>query len=119
MAEEEQRQQQEQEQPPRPESAGEKERKHREEMSRRVGEKEERKIRAREEKQKPLWSWIGTFGLVGWSVAIPTLIGVFLGMWLDANVQSQYSWTLTLLVVGVLAGCLNAWYWVKRESRKE
>jgi ATP synthase protein I len=24
-----------------------------------------------------------------------------------------------LLFIGVIVGCLNAWYWVKRESRRD
>jgi ATP synthase protein I len=59
------------------------------------------------------------FGLVGWSVAIPTLIGIVLGIWIDSAWPSQYSWTLMGLIMGVIVGCLNAWYWVKRESRRD
>jgi ATP synthase protein I len=57
------------------------------------------------------------FGLVGWSVAIPTLIGIAIGAWIDAQYPSQYSWTLMLLLIGVVVGCLNAWWWIQRESR--
>jgi ATP synthase protein I len=60
---------------------------------------------------------LGMFGLVGWSVAVPTVLGIALGLWLDAKLDSAISWTLTMLFVGVVLGCLNAWYWVKRESR--
>ncbi len=56
------------------------------------------------------------FGLVGWSVAIPALIGVALGMWIDFRRPSQYSWTLMLMLIGIALGCLNAWRWVHRES---
>jgi ATP synthase protein I len=59
------------------------------------------------------------FGIVGWSVAIPTLLGVALGVWLDIVLPTPFSWTLTLLFTGIVAGCLNAWYWVKRESKKK
>ena len=31
----------------------------------------------------------------------------------------QVSWTLTLLVVGVTLGCLNAWYWMNQEGRRD
>jgi len=54
------------------------------------------------------------FGVVGWSVAIPTLIGTALGIWIDNNWPSQFSWTLMLLIGGVMVGCLNAWYWVRK-----
>jgi ATP synthase protein I len=84
-----------------------------------VGRKAERKARARREGRRGLWFGLGMFGLVGWAVALPTVLGVALGLWLDARIPSRVSWTLTLLLVGVLLGSLNAWYWVKRESRDE
>lgn len=59
----------------------------------------------------------GMFGLVGWAVAVPTLAGVALGVWLDRTVPAPFSWTLALLLGGVTLGCLNAWWWVNKESR--
>jgi ATP synthase protein I len=84
---------------------------------RKVGRKEARKRKARRGKNHAMWFGLGMFGLVGWSVAIPTLIGIAVGIWIDSTRPSPYSWTLMLLFVGVAVGCLNAWYWVKRESR--
>lgn len=78
----------------------------------------ERKRRARKQERK-VWFWMGMFGLVGWSVAIPTVIGVAAGLWIDRHWPSEVSWTLTLLIVGVIVGCLNAWYWVQQESHRE
>lgn len=82
-----------------------------------VGRKAARKLRARRTGRRGVWFGLGMFGLVGWAVALPTVAGVALGVWLDARFPSRVSWTLTLLLVGVLLGSLNAWYWVKRESR--
>jgi ATP synthase protein I len=84
-----------------------------------VGTKENRKIRARQEEDRGVWFGLGMFGLVGWAVAIPTLIGIAVGIWIDKRWPSPYSWTLMLLVIGVVVGCLNAWYWVRRESRRD
>jgi ATP synthase protein I len=81
-----------------------------------VGAKEQRKLKARGERNHDVWFWLGMFGLVGWSVAVPTVIGVALGVWIDKTWPSRFSWTLMLLLIGVVLGCLNAWYWVKRES---
>lgn len=86
-----------------------------EELLQRVGSQEERKLRARRERQKGVWFGLGMFGLVGWSVAVPTLAAIALGVWIDTRFPSQYSWTLMLLVIGVAIGCFNAWYWVQRE----
>lgn len=84
-----------------------------------VGDKEQRKLRARRRGATGAWFWLGMFGMVGWSVAIPTVLFVALGRWLDRVVPAPFSWTLTMLVVGVAVGCLVAWYWVRRESRSE
>lgn len=83
-----------------------------------MGAKEQRKLRARKE-DRGVWFGLGMFGLVGWAVAVPTIIGVGLGVWLDREWESTISWTLTGLFVGVAVGCLSAWYWVKRESREK
>ncbi|MBW1916841.1 MAG: AtpZ/AtpI family protein [Deltaproteobacteria bacterium] len=92
-------------------------RKRAEELSQKIAAKQQRKLKARHRRDRPLWFGLGMFGLVGWSVAIPTLIGIALGIWLDMKLPARFSWTLTLLFVGVILGCLNAWYWIKRESR--
>jgi ATP synthase protein I len=84
-----------------------------------VERKAERKLRAREGRRRAAWFGLGMFGLVGWSVAIPTLAGIALGLWMDARWPGEPSWTLTFLIIGVALGCLNAWYWVKQESQRE
>lgn len=89
----------------------------REAVGEEIGRKAERKLKARGERDRGVWFGLGMFGLVGWSVAIPTLIGVALGLWIDRTWPGEVSWTLTLLIIGVAVGCLNAWYWVKREGR--
>jgi ATP synthase protein I len=94
-------------------------RRQRYDLARTVGSKERRKARARRRRDRTLLFGMGTFGLVGWSVALPTLGGLALGIWLDRRFPVPFSWTLTLLVLGVTAGCLNAWYWISREGREE
>ena len=82
-----------------------------------VGRREKRKLRARQEEKNEVWFGLGMFGVVGWSVAIPTLAGVFFGIWLDRAWPGPHSWTLMLLVIGLILGCLNAWLWVRRQTR--
>lgn len=86
-------------------------------LERAVHQKERRKLHARSQGAPDLWFGLGYFGLVGWAVAIPTVLGVFLGLWLDANLDSQRSWTLTLLLAGLVLGLLNAWFWVERQRK--
>lgn len=83
-----------------------------------ISTKSDRKIKARKE-SKNIWFGLGMFGMVGWSVAIPSLLGIGLGVWLDTHIQSKYSWTLMFLVIGVALGCFNAWYWINKESQSD
>ena len=82
-----------------------------------VDVRERRKLRAREEMRDEVWFGLGMFGMVGWSVAIPTVLGIFVGVWIDLTWRSPYSWTLMLLVVGLAIGCANAWFWINRQRR--
>ncbi len=82
-----------------------------------VGDKEERKLRAQRDKSS-VWSGLGLFGMVGWSVAVPTLLGAALGIWLDKNYKESFSWTLSLLLVGLMLGCIIAWNWVQKENKE-
>lgn len=77
----------------------------------------DRKIKSREEGDRGIWFGLGMMGVVGWSVSIPTLLGIAAGIWLDARTGDRVSWTLTGLVVGLAIGLLNAWFWIQRESR--
>lgn len=88
------------------------------ELSRQVGAKETRKMRARREKHHTIWQGFRMFGLVGWAVAVPTVAGIALGIYLDRRYPGRMSWTLNLLVVGVALGCLYAWHWVQQERAK-
>lgn len=83
-----------------------------------VSAKERRKLRAKGERDQGVWFGLGMFGLVGWSVAIPTVIAIGIGVWIDKTWPSRYSWTLMMVFIGVAVGCLNAWFWIKRESRR-
>lgn len=82
-----------------------------------VARKVERRRRHLREGDEGIWQWLGMFGLVGWAVAIPTLAGIALGWWIDETWPGKVSWTLNLLIIGVLLGCWNAWHWVQREGR--
>lgn len=91
-----------------PESPGDK-------ISQSVDRQAQRKLKARRDKRHSVWFGLGMFGLIGWAIAIPTLAGIALGLWIDRQWPSQVSWTLTLLFVGVVLGCMNAWRWIGKE----
>lgn len=82
-----------------------------------VAKKEALRIKGLKHKNDTVWFGLGMFGIVGWAIAIPTLVGIALGLWIDRTWPSQYSWAVMLLIAGVLVGCLNATYWVRKVRR--
>lgn len=82
-----------------------------------VGNKAKRRIQA-QGKQKSVWAGLGLFGMIGWSIAVPTLLGAALGVWLDNNYKEDFSWTLSLLVAGLMLGCGIAWKWIQKEDKE-
>ena len=83
-----------------------------------VEKRSKRKLKARRRKGGGIWFGLGMFGLVGWSVTIPVLIFLALGIWIDSHSSGRFSWTLMLLVLGVILGSIHAWFWITKE-RKE
>ncbi|MEW6523894.1 MAG: AtpZ/AtpI family protein [Bacillota bacterium] len=81
-----------------------------------VGQKSRRKLRADREKTRSIWMGMGMFGLVGWSIALPTLLGLILGHWLDARLGNGFSWTLALMLAGLTLGVLNVWGWLQKNA---
>ncbi len=80
-----------------------------------VERKQEGKLRSRREGREPVHRGLGVSGIIGWSVAVPTVLGVAAGVWLDRRTGSDFSWTLVMLAAGLLVGILAAWYWVGQE----
>lgn len=81
-----------------------------------IGAKAARKIKARRNPAPGVWLGMGMMGMIGWSVAVPTLLGAALGIWLDNRHPGGHSWTLALLAAGLALGCFNAYRWVAREE---
>ncbi len=90
---------------------------HRQTLAQEVDASAKRKLKARKHQAHGVWFGLGMMGLIGWSVVVPTLLGAALGIWLDKNQPGQHSWTLALLVGGLVLGCFNAWHWVTKEDR--
>lgn len=87
-------------------------------LAREVGRKETRRLKGKRHKPGSVLAGLGMFGVVGWSIVLPTLAGAALGAWIDRHYSGQYSWTLMLVGLGVILGCLSAWYWIDREQRE-
>lgn len=59
----------------------------------------------------------GSFGIVGWSIAIPTVAGAFLGIRLDRTTPQDFSWTIALILAGVALGVVIAWALINEDRR--
>lgn len=85
-------------------------------MIRDVGAAQERIERGRAQKNGILSS-IAILGVVGWSVTLPTVLGVVLGVWIDKRWPGRFSWALTLMMLGLAIGCTSAWFRIKGDRR--
>lgn len=92
---------------------------HEEQYKKDIRRKQRLKLKGKHEKDRSVMFGLGMFGLVGWSVATPAVILTFIGIWIDDRFPGRPSWTLILLFLGILVGCLTAWRWVKQESRED
>ena len=73
-----------------------------------------RRRRARTERwqregERPLAHNLAMIGVLGWLIVTPTLVGIFLGRWLDHAAASGIFWTLSLMFLGLCLGCRLAW----------
>ena len=72
--------------------------------------------KGRREKSQSFWTYVGLIGAVGWSVAVPMVLGGFLGLWLDRKFATGSKWTFGLLVIGLFVGCVNAWRLITKKQ---
>lgn len=79
-----------------------------------IEEKSTRRQRAKG-KRDSVWVGLGTFGMIGWSIGIPAVLGALLGAWIDFRWPGPIPWTLVFLLTGLVMGSLGAWRWISRE----
>ncbi len=71
-----------------------------------------RRRRWLEEGEPSMVRYVGQIGVLGWIIVIPTLIGLFLGRWLDHKFGTVVFWSAPLLMLGVVVGFWSAWRWM-------
>jgi len=74
-----------------------------------VRTRQARRARWKREGERSLGQNLAMIGALGWTIVLPTLIGIFAGRWLDARFSMGIFWTLGLLVAGLALGCALAW----------
>lgn len=81
-----------------------------------VAAKEARLRKFRRRGDKGFWPALASFGMVGWSIAVPTVLGVAIGSWLDRRLGGGIRYTLSLMILGLAIGTNNAWRWIKLQE---
>jgi len=89
----------------------------REKFDKDLAHKIARKLKARKYNHHDALFGLSFIGLVGWSIVTPMLLGAMLGIWIDKKYASTHSWTLTLLLLGLVIGCANVWRWIDQQNR--
>lgn len=74
----------------------------------------ERRARAQRESRRSIGQDLALAGVIGWTLVIPALLGVYAGRALDRRFGSGVFWTLGLLVAGIVLGCVLAWQRLNR-----
>jgi len=80
-----------------------------EKLSEAVKTRQERRELWAREGERSLGQNLAMIGVLGWTIVLPTLLGLFAGRWLDRTLHMGIFWTLGLLVAGLAAGCVLAW----------
>jgi ATP synthase protein I len=75
----------------------------------------ERRKRWLDEGEPSVARFVGQIGVLGWVIVTPTLIGLFIGRWLDHKLGTGIFWSAPLLLLGVVVGFWSAWRWMHRQ----
>lgn len=74
-----------------------------------VRRRRERHARAQREGGRSIGQDLALVGVIGWTLVIPALLGVYAGRALDRRFGTGVFWTLGFLVAGIVLGCALAW----------
>ncbi len=74
----------------------------------------ERRREGIETPEPSLGTRLGQIGILGWTIVVPTLIGVALGRWLDRTFATGVFFSAPLIMIGAAFGMWSAWKWMHR-----
>lgn len=72
----------------------------------------------RDDPEPSLGRRLGQIGILGWSVVVPTLLGLVLGRWLDHRFATGVFFSAPMLMLGAGFGLWSAWKWMHRQGAK-
>jgi len=84
-------------------------------LTREVRRRRARRELWRHEGEPSTLRFVGQIGVLGWIIVAPTLIGLFIGRWIDRAFGTGIFWSAPLLLIGVVIGCWSAWRWMHQQ----
>jgi ATP synthase protein I len=84
-------------------------------MAAAVRKQQERRKQWLNEGEPSVARFVGQIGVLGWIIVTPTLIGLFIGRWLDHKFGTGIFWSAPLLLLGVVTGFWSAWRWMHKQ----
>jgi len=78
----------------------------------------DRATKGRADPEQSLGARLGHLGVLGWYIVLPTLLGLFLGRWLDRHFGTGIFFSAPLLMIGAAIGFWSAWKWMHRQGIK-
>lgn len=84
---------------------------HLQEAARRAAERDRKST---EQPEPSLGSRLGQIGILGWTIIVPTLLGVILGRLIDRSLQTGIFFSAPLIMIGAAFGLWSAWKWMHR-----
>lgn len=84
-------------------------------MAEAARKEEDRRRRWRTEGEPSVMRFVGQIGVLGWIIVGPTLLGLFIGRWLDRSFSTGIFWSAALLVLGLTLGFWSGWRWMNRQ----
>ena len=79
----------------------------------------ERERQAQKEPEPSLGARLGQIGILGWTIVVPTLLGLVIGRWLDRHFNTGVFFSAPLLMAGAAVGLWSAWKWMHRQTRRD
>ena len=84
------------------------------ELERAVERRRKRRAEWEREGERPLARNLALVGTLGWLIVVPALLGALGGHLLDHHAGTGVTFTLALILAGVVLGCWLAWSHVRR-----
>lgn len=86
------------------------------EMEKAIELRRERRELWQREGERPLWKNLSMIGALGWLIVTPTLLGVFVGRYLDLRFGTGIFWSGSLIFIGVSLGAYLAWQRISKNG---